>query len=612
MRVNQIALKNLASLRRHHPAIHEELVGNADSLPCKNQSSFTIDPNATETEPSPLHPSDSVRNPSFLDSILASLESGMDFLYLMGLDDGNLLLRSAPRIVDENRGILVIEPSLKTFNVALQTADLRHFFASKKMYWAIGNHVREKIARIFDASLCYAAARPHFHWGRFPLCADEKKMIDSHLVWIRNEVRQRYSRMKNKIETLPSILGNRNASSPRVWSFQDLRDKACYSLIQHVLMRTLMHHFRRLGYETEYTVLQSDHYYPPYYRILKMALFEPDLIFLCNEPPGFESGLGRAFSRSLPIPKIVWFADDPLYGEHLLQRHGTSADETYLIADYEWADTLRLYGVDSPDYMPGAATKIRRGKKRGSRRCDIVFVGQVRDLSPFFEQLSPAWQSYCRRVIAEKMRFPRKKVRDVMAGFEPPGELPADRLDELRQKLLWQANTQFRLHVIQSLSRFDLRIYGNEDWLKLLPAEAANKWYRGILRFKHLFEVYRNAKITLNIHSLQSYTCMNVRDFDVPAAGGFLLSDWLPKADEIYCPGFVNDLPLSDEAPQEVFFYRSLPELAQLAAYFLEHEEQRSACIERARRKVLEKHTYAHRAEWLDHLFEEKLQNEKA
>ncbi len=330
----------------------------------------------------------------------------------------------------------------------------------------------------------------------------------------------------------------------------------------------------------------------------------PDLIFLCNQGPAYEMSLGAELSRSLPIPKVTWFADDPIYAEHLLLRHKITPDETYLVADYEWVDPLIENGASPPSYMPGAATHTRRGKKRSSRVCDIVFVGQVRDQRAFFESLSPAWKAYCQKVVMEKLRYPRKKVREVMAQFPMPGYLAADRMDELRQKILWEANTRFRMSVITSLSDYDLRIYGNEAWVALLPPSLAQRCFRGVVRFKHLPEVYRNARITLNIHSLQSYTCLNVRDFDVPVAGGFLLSDWLPRAEEVVRPGYVGDLPLPEDYDREIFFYRTLPELKQLANYFLEHEEQRHECTERARRRILSEHTYSHRAQWLHELFQ--------
>jgi spore maturation protein CgeB len=114
--------------------------------------------------------------------------------------------------------------------------------------------------------------------------------------------------------------------------------------------------------------------------------------------------------------------------------------------------------------------------------------------------------------------------------------------------------------------------------------------------------VYRNAIITLNIHSLQTYTCLNVRDFDVPASGGFLLSDWLPRVDDFFVPGFSDDLDRLQEKEIEIFLYRNPTELRRVVSYFLENPEARHPIIERARQRVIEYHTYSNRAKTLAQL----------
>lgn len=574
--------KNLSCLRKTHPAIYDLVSAfTAEALP-----RFGSQPGDRVPE------------------VEKALQAGGDFFYFLGMGDGSLLAQCAEAITRENRGVLVIEPSMENLIRNLRARDLRRWFLSGKIFWIAGEAVRASLFQVFDRTLCYAAAHPYFFVLPSEVALDRETELDKMYQWLRVEVIRRKKAMTARLKELPSLLPV-NADRPRrIWTFDDFRGKSRFSTIQHVLLRNLFYGLRRLGYETEYIALRDGRYYPPYYRILRMALFKPDLIFLCNTGPAYEMALGAELSRSLKIPKVTWFADDPVYAEHLLLRHKTSPDETYLIADYEWGGPLVENGANPPLYMPGAATRTCRGRKRGSRVCDVVFVGQVRDQRAFFAGLSPAWREYCQRVVMEKLRFPRKDARAAMAQFPMPGSLEPDCMDELRQKVLWEANTRFRLNVVASLADCDLRIYGNEAWLALLAPEIAQRCFRGVLRFKHLGEVYRNARISLNIHSLQSYTCLNVRDFDVPASGGFLLSDWLPHADEVFKPGFIGDLPLGDESAQEVFFYRTIAEMKQLVEYFLRNEDRRQACIERARQRVLLEHTYAHRARFLHELFQ--------
>lgn len=576
--------QNLRVLRARHPCLYARL-----SL---------LKPTIME-EASP-HSFDSA-------AILSAFDEGMDFLYFFGLDAPDLLSQCAGKIVSGNRGILVIEPSWPIFHAAMRRIDMRPMLRSKRVFWAIGEYARDEAMNRIENTLCYAAAHPLFF-----LAFSESSRLDSlNLRHICHELKQEVHRKKSdlleRLDRLPETLRRPRREKPRIWSFEDLRGLARYSTIQHALMRTLHRSLSQLGYETEYLTLRDGEYYPPYYRILRMALFEPDAVFLCNRSPSYDIAIGAKTTRSLPIPMLTWFADDPFYAEHLLERNGVAPNEHFLAADLDWRDTLLRHGAREVGFMPGAATQTRRGRRRSRHVCDLVFVGQVRDLRSFFAQLSPDWRIYCEKVIEQKLNFPRKNVRAVMDQFAMPSLLPADRLDELRQKILWEANTRFRLRIAALAANYDLRLFGNEDWAKLLPENIHKRCFFGPLRRQKLFEVYRNARITLNIHSLQSATCLNVRDFDAPASGGFLLSDWLPKADEVFKPGFLNDLPLNPESRHEAFFYRSLRELKPLIEYFLNHEEERLAVIERARRRVLAEHTYAHRAEFLHNIFQRLL-----
>ena len=570
--------KNLSCLRKRYPHL------------------FALSSTVRPLDRAELHPpadDDKTR-------IDAAVQTGIDFLFLIGMGDGSTFIRYANRMLCDNKGVLVIEPQVERFAAVLRKYDFRKWFSSGKVFWVIGSQTKKEVDAIFTRSLCFAAEKPFFALNANRESNERHEELNVLLLWVRNELARRKKALIDDLKSLPSTLCVEKGRPLRIWSFDDFRGKARYSTVQSILMRNLMHGLRERGYETQYEVMNDGRYYPPYYRIFKMALFRPDVVFLCNLGPAYEMALGAEMSRSLKIPKVVWFADDPIYGEHLLRRHKTSPDETYLVADYEWADPLVENGASPPVFMPGAATRIRRGKKRSKHACEIVFVGQIRDRRAFLSSLSPEWCGYCEKVVREKLRYPRKKVREVMAQFPMPGQLNADRMDELRQQVLWEANTRFRLTVVAALAKYDLRIYGNDAWKSLLPPKIVERSFRGVLPFKRLFDVYRNAKITLNIHSLQSYTCLNVRDFDVPAAGGFLISDWLPRAEEIFKPGFANDLPLKDDAQNEIFFYRTAPELKQLVDYFIVNEDRRGECIERARKRIVAAHTYAHRAEFLD------------
>ena len=73
------------------------------------------------------------------------------------------------------------------------------------------------------------------------------------------------------------------------------------------------------------------------------------------------------------------------------------------------------------------------------------------------------------------------------------------------------------------------------------------------------------------------------RNFEVPGCGGFLLT------------GRVDDLERYYEPGREVIVFDDAEELAELAHYYLEHEEERASVARAGFERTLREHTYVHR-----------------
>ena len=76
---------------------------------------------------------------------------------------------------------------------------------------------------------------------------------------------------------------------------------------------------------------------------------------------------------------------------------------------------------------------------------------------------------------------------------------------------------------------------------------------------------------------------MNQRTFDVPAAGGFLISDEMEGLGDVL------------EIGKEVVVYHSPQELRELVIYYLDHPDERREIAERARFRVMRDHTFSNR-----------------
>lgn len=108
------------------------------------------------------------------------------------------------------------------------------------------------------------------------------------------------------------------------------------------------------------------------------------------------------------------------------------------------------------------------------------------------------------------------------------------------------------------------------------------------LKFNEIRKIHNYTKINLNNHFFVNTTGANLRTFDIPACGGFLLTDRMSDiTDNLYKEG------------QEVIVYDSLDDLRKKVDYYLKNEKERKEIAENARQTTLKKHLYEHRVKEL-------------
>lgn len=130
----------------------------------------------------------------------------------------------------------------------------------------------------------------------------------------------------------------------------------------------------------------------------------------------------------------------------------------------------------------------------------------------------------------------------------------------------------------------NVTICGGKDWdmyLKQFPA-LRSCMHAPVTSPDRLNELYNSSKIVLNVHHTQLFTGTNQRTPEVAAAGAFLLSDFKQSIVDFYG---------DDQAT-----FRSIPEAIEKVRYFLSHDAERQAYAEKSRARILDKHTYKHRA----------------
>jgi spore maturation protein CgeB len=130
---------------------------------------------------------------------------------------------------------------------------------------------------------------------------------------------------------------------------------------------------------------------------------------------------------------------------------------------------------------------------------------------------------------------------------------------------------------VQALEPEGIGVRGDEEWAAFFHRAG------GPINYEHdLPNFYRACEVNLNVTSIEMPTAVNQRVFDCPAAGGFLLTD----AQSSLATLFEAD---------EVAAYHSFDECRDLLRWYRANPEARFEIIRKARLRILDQHTYAHR-----------------
>jgi spore maturation protein CgeB len=144
-----------------------------------------------------------------------------------------------------------------------------------------------------------------------------------------------------------------------------------------------------------------------------------------------------------------------------------------------------------------------------------------------------------------------------------------------------------RARVISALAgEPGLRVWG-PGWKRFF-AERTNgiaQQFSGEAEFPfETCKIYNTSLVNLNAHHPQTQEAgLNMRAFEILAAGAFELTDYVPGMEALLEPG------------RDAAVYRSPEEAAELARYYLKTPDSRRRLAESGHRRVLAEHTYRHR-----------------
>lgn len=142
-----------------------------------------------------------------------------------------------------------------------------------------------------------------------------------------------------------------------------------------------------------------------------------------------------------------------------------------------------------------------------------------------------------------------------------------------------------RIQALEALHDFDLGVWSVHE----VPA-ALRPFTRGEALGEDMLEVLSAAKITVNTHGDFMRYGGNMRLFEAAAVGVFQIADDLPGVRQWFKEG------------ETIVMYKDQDDLRAKARYYLDHDTEREALVQRAREHVYAHHTYERRVLRLEEL----------
>ncbi|MCM1135486.1 MAG: DUF3880 domain-containing protein [Clostridium sp.] len=306
------------------------------------------------------------------------------------------------------------------------------------------------------------------------------------------------------------------------------------------------------------------------------------------------------------IPYISWIYDCPLY---TLQSKTISNNCNYIFCfDGVYTGRLEELGaVHCYHYPlagePGFWEEICRREHekpdlKGKYQCDISFVGnlyneeknrirgaKLSDYTAGFAegliraQLQVYGYNFLRDSLREEMAEEISRACKLSLGEEYNTDLRQLAADALGMEV----SARERELALGSLSGdFPVRLYTASK----IPASLCNKNLQKMGYADYQREVpliYHNSRINLNITSKTIEAGIPQRVFDILSCKGFCLTNYQPEIADCFADG------------EELVIYTGMEDLAQKAAYYLQHEEERARIAENGYRKIVESFSFEER-----------------
>ena len=363
----------------------------------------------------------------------------------------------------------------------------------------------------------------------------------------------------------------------------------------------MIHHdcldgFKALGWETSFELFGTGKYNEPDAHeklVFKIYSYHPHLVLSINQVGcDLEGYILSALSKA-GIPAVVWYVDNPF--ALLSSDPAQMIQHASLLAcfDSSYVEELTKQTGVTSIHLP-LGTNPKRFNSPVScalgLEWNISFVGNL-GLDMVSRQRvalnndHPHLVNLVDEIVKKMTSGLSKSSRDLIETHASLLSIDWHALPQgLQERICIVAETdasaQRRVQIISTLSNQGIKVVGHSEWRLYLQSEQL---FPPVDYLKELCPVYQKSRINLNISRFQLRAGVNQRVFDVPAAGGFLLTDRTHELGQYF------------QINEEVAVYEDTEDIKLKVKYYLTHEQERLTMINKARNRVLHEHTYAHR-----------------
>lgn len=327
-------------------------------------------------------------------------------------------------------------------------------------------------------------------------------------------------------------------------------------------------------------------------KFLTSVIFhQPDLLFTVNHLGFDQNGAFTDLINAIELPFVSWFVDSPAY---ILLDHQKNATPLAITPIWEksFIPFLEDFGFNHVWHLPlgGDPDVFNRIDNSFTDTYQVGFVGDS------MEETVAKWKNLCFRfpksavlieqsaksLVQNRHRQPSDLIAETARGMgiRLPSMSVRSRLT-LESTVVLEATRRYRHQAIRTLNTLPLHLFGDPGWEKVCPEDV--QLHGSIDYYDELPAIYRATTVNLNFTSLQMATTTNQRVFDVPLAGGFIITDRQKELETLFDIG------------TEIVTFTVADEIPELVRYYSDHDLQRMEIVEAARNRILSEHTYRHR-----------------